>query len=112
MEEVRRESDDELCGFVARSTSGWQSLTVFGAVIGEHEHRDDAVAQMLEVGLAVLAERWQLRHRSEDEGEVVLIQEADPTGVTLALGYYSLPGVPTKRVSRDDLLSGEWLLSR
>ena len=46
------------------------------------------------------------------EEQVVCIQEASPSSVTLALGYYSLPGVPSLTVSRDDVTGGRWQLDR
>ncbi len=110
--EVRRETDGELCGHVVEQPGRWQALTVFGGLLGTHESREDATHQVLEAGLASLAERWQLRRPGSDEAEVVCIQEAHPGGVTLALGYYSLPGVPTMQVSRWQLDAGEWLLER
>ncbi|HEX9259113.1 MAG TPA: hypothetical protein VF855_06200 [Acidimicrobiales bacterium] len=112
MDEVRRETDGELCGFVTRTSMGWQSLTVFGVTLGDHDDREAATAHVIDAGLACLAERWQLRRRGEAHSEVVCIQEADRTGVTVALGYYSLPGVPTRRLSTDELRSGEWELLR
>lgn len=54
---------------------------------------------VLEHGLASLAERWTLESPGE-EPEIVCIQEANEYGVTVALGYYSMPGVPTLRISR------------
>lgn len=40
------------------------------------------------------------------------IQEVDDRSVTVALGYYSLPGVPTRTLTMDQLASGEWELPR
>lgn len=112
MTEVRRESDGELCGFVVERSGRWWALTVFGAPLDVRDQREEAVRVVLDVGLASLAERWQLRCGDTGDIDVVCIQEADPSGVTLALGYYSLPGVPTRRVSRRQLESGEWVLFR
>lgn len=56
--EVRREDDDELLGFTAPTDSGWQALTVFGGVLGEHPTEDDALQQVRAQGLASLAEKW------------------------------------------------------
>jgi hypothetical protein len=39
---------------------------------------------------------------------VVCIQEANAAAVTVALGYYSLPGVPTQTITAAQLRSGEW----
>jgi len=86
-------------------------LTVFGAELGRHDDRDAAVEHVLTEGLASLAERWTLRHPDGDE-QVVCIQEANPASVTVALDYYSLPGVPTLTLSSVQLASGEWELHR
>jgi hypothetical protein len=112
MDPIRRTSDDELCGYVEQRGAHWYSLTVFGGVIGDHEARSDAVVHVLDAGLASLAERWVLRDRHTGVEEVVCIQEANAQSVTLARGYYSLPGVPTLTISVDQLVSGEWELSR
>ena len=112
MVEVRRERDGELCGFVTEQSGRWLALTVFGGHLGSFDSRDEAVALVRDTGLGSMAERWQLRRRGEANAEVVCIQEADPEGVTVALGYYSLPGVPTLRLSRAELESGAWELFR
>ena len=44
--------------------------------------------------------------------EVVCIQEANPTTVTVARGYYSMPGVPTLTITAQQLASGEWVMRR
>jgi hypothetical protein len=72
----------------------------------------DAVDQVLSEGLASLTERWTLRARDGGDAEVVLIQEANATEVTVALGYYSLPGVPTLTITAAQLAAGEWELHR
>lgn len=111
MEEVRRESDDELCGFVAAGGEGrWRALAIFGVPFGEHGSREGAVRHVLEVGLACLGERWTLVEVATGAEEVVCIQEADPAGVTVALGYDSLPGVPTRRLASEELVAGAWSL--
>jgi hypothetical protein len=109
---VTRTSDGELCGHVDERAGRWCALTVFGAVLGIHGHRQDAVDQVLTEGLASLAERWMLRHGDGGEAEIVCIQEANPASVTVALGYYSLPGVPTVTITAEQLESGEWELYR
>lgn len=112
MEEVRRPADDELCGYVARRDGSWCALVIFGAVLGHHHARDAAVEQVLNEGLAVLADRWTLRSPITGEEEVVCIQEAHTSAVTVARGYYSLPGVVTRTITADQLASGEWHLQR
>lgn len=112
MDEVRRDHDGELCGHVARIDDEWCALAVFGAVLGLHDDRDAAVQQLLIEGLACLAERWTLRDGTTGADEIVCIQEANPASVTLALGYYSMPGVPTLTVTRDELDAGRWQLLR
>ena len=112
VDEVRRPIDDELCGHVDRRDGTWCALVVFGVVIGHHDHRDAAVEHVLTEGLAVLADRWTLRDPLTGAEDVVCIQEANVNGVTVALGYYSLPGVPTLTITTDELGQGVWELHR
>ncbi len=112
MDPVRRTSDGELCGFVERRSDRWHALTVFGAVLDDHPGREEAVAHVLADGLASLADRWILRDGAGGEEEIVCIQEANAHAVTLALGYYALPGVPTLTITVEQLAAGEWTLSR
>ncbi|MFN8020190.1 MAG: hypothetical protein U0Q03_01570 [Acidimicrobiales bacterium] len=111
MRPVRRDADDELCGHVVERDGTWRSLTVFGATLGEHDDEHAAVNHVLEHGLSSLAERWTLETAGE-EPEIVCIQEANEHGVTVALGYYSMPGVPTLRITRAELDSGTRTLTR
>lgn len=112
MDEVRREGDDELCGHVEDGLAVWAALTVFGTVLGMHETREAAVEQVLAEGLASLAERWTLHDASIGEDEVVCILEANAAEVTVARDYYPGPGVPTLRITREQLAAGEWELRR
>jgi hypothetical protein len=112
MEALHRPDDRELCGFVDEHGGQWRALTVFGAVLGVHDERQRAVEQVLADGLASLAERWTLRSSATGEDEVVCIQEANAHAVTVALGYSSVPGVPTLRITREQLAAGEWVLAR
>ena len=83
-----------------------RARTVFGATLGLHAHRDDAERQVHAEGLAALAERWTLVDGTSGEEQIVCIQESRPTGVNLALGYYSMPRVPTLAVTSEDLSGG------
>jgi len=112
MDEVRRGEDGELCGFVAAADGRWHALTLFGVAIGEHDHRDAAVEQVLGDGLAVLAERWTLRNGATGDDEVVCIVEANAVEVVVARGYYAMPGVPTLAIQVEQLAAGEWSLHR
>jgi hypothetical protein len=112
MEAVLRRDDGELLGFVVQQTGEWLALAVFGAVLGRHGRREDAVQQVHHDGLASLAERWTLRRGGTEDEEVVCIVEANPDAVTVALGYYSLPGVPTLTISAAELRAGQWALRR
>jgi hypothetical protein len=112
VDELRRSSDDELCGHVEQRDGLWCALTVFGAVLGTHDRRQDAADQVLTEGLASLAERWTLRPSDGGPEEVVCIQEANAGAVTVARGYYSMPGVPTLTITRDQIASGEWVMYR
>ncbi len=108
VEEVRRQPDGELCGHVEERAGQWYGLTVFGAVLGRHDTRRSAVDHVLADGLASLAERWTLRRGDSGEEEVVCIQEANAAAVTVARGYYSMPGVPTLTITAAQITSGEW----
>jgi hypothetical protein len=110
--EVRRVDDDELCGYVDQRDGEWVALTVFGGSLGSAGGREEAEQQVLELGLASLAERWRLIDTWSGEEQVVCIQQASPASVTLALDYYSLPGVPTMTIARGELSSGRWQLRR
>jgi hypothetical protein len=112
MDEVRRPSDGELCGYVDERDGQWCALTMFGAVLGRHARREDAADHVRADGLASLAERWTLRRGGGDTEEIVCIQEANAASVTVALGYYSLPGVPTLTITAAQIASGEWELRR
>lgn len=111
--EVRRDDDGELCGFVAADGDRWQALTVFGGVLGEYEDDDVAVRHTLNDGLASVADRWMLSDAESGEEQIVCIQQMSPDEVTLALDYYSLPGVPTLTIATSDLAPGaRWQLRR
>jgi hypothetical protein len=112
VDEVRRADDGELCGHVETRDGRWVARTVFGAELGTHASRDAARRQLLDEGLASLADRWLLRHRDSGDDEVVCIQEANAAEVTVARGYYALPGVPTLTISAPQIASGEWELRR
>lgn len=113
MRAIIRADDGELCGFVHGQGRMWRALSVFGGELAVHA--DEATAEFVvrELGLASLAERWLLTTSdgASDE-QIVCIQEASPEGVTLALDYYSMPGVPTRRVTRDELDTGAVRLRR
>jgi hypothetical protein len=110
VEPVHRPGDDELCGFVEERADGWHSLVVFGVSLGAHTTRSAATEHVLGNGLAALMERWVLTGHTDDEEQIVCIQEANPDAVTVALDYYSLPGVPTLRIGRADLDARRWVL--
>jgi hypothetical protein len=102
-------SDGELCGFIRPHADGWEALTVFGVVIELFTTRSEAEVIVRDRALAALAERWLLRRPGHEE-QIVCIQEASPDGVTVALDYYSMPGVPTLRIGRNQLDSGDVVL--
>lgn len=110
LQEVRRDDDGELCGYVAPDEGRWLSMTVFRGVLGEFDDEHAARRDVESRGLAALAERWMLvDHESGDE-QIVCIQQASPDEVTLALDYYSLPGVPTRTIGVADLAGERWSL--
>ena len=109
MREILRD-DGELCGFVQERGEQWNACTVFGVTFATHADEQSAARDVLHRGLQLLADRWELRARCEDEWHTVCIQEANPRRVRLALGYYSLPEVPTRTISVDELRAGEFEL--
>jgi hypothetical protein len=111
MIEVRR-GDGELCGYVEVTNGRWHALTLFGAVLGEHGDEAAARDHVVSEGLRALADHWTLIDPASGDGQPVCIQQVTPVAVTLALGYYSLPGVPTMTIPIDELASGRWILVR
>jgi hypothetical protein len=112
MDAVNRPEDDELCGFVDDRPDGWHALTVFGATLDVHPTRTDAEGHVLDEGLASLMGRWVLTDQDGSSQEIVCIQEAHPDEITIVLGYYALPGVPTMRIDRTELDAQRWTLRR
>ena len=110
MDAVHRASDNELCGFVDVRADGWHALTVFGASLGVHPTSLDAEKHVLDEGLASLMERWILTEHDGSNEEIVCIQEAHPDAITVVVGYYALPGVPTMRIDRNELDARRWTL--
>lgn len=110
MDEVRRSDDDELCGFVAERADGWHALTVFGGTLGSYPSRRAAESKVRNDGLASMMERWILVDHDADDEQVVCIQEVRPDAVTVVLGYYAMPGVPTMRIDRTELDARRWTL--
>jgi hypothetical protein len=110
MDEIRRATDGELCGHIREADDGWLALSVFGGLLERYPTREEAARAVLGGGLAALAEHWLLSGPEDVEEQVVCIQDARPGSVTVALGYYSLPGVPTRTLSRADLDAGQWRL--
>lgn len=112
MEEIRRSDDNELCGFVDDRVDGWHALTVFGGVLGVYPTRQAAQGRVRNDGLASMMERWTLVDHVGGDEQVVCIQEVRPDALTVVLGYYAVPGVPTLRIERADLDAQRWTLRR
>ena len=110
VDEVRRSDDDELCGFVVQRSDGWHAVAVFGGTLMVHPTRSEAEAKVLADGLRALMERWLLVDGTTGDEQIVCIQEANPLGLTVALDYYSMPGVPTLRITRAELDERRWVL--
>ena len=109
--EVRRTDDDELCGLVECRAEGWWALTVFGGELGLFADEAAARARVIAFGMRSLAERWTLIDGHSGEEQVVMIQQASRTQVVVALGYYSVVGVPSQTIRLDELRSGRWRLT-
>jgi hypothetical protein len=109
VEEIRRD-DGELCGFVVDVSGRWAALAVFGSTLAEYDSEEAARHHVAERGLAALADRWTLIDGASGAEQVVCIQQANPVEVSVALGYYSLPGVESLAISSDEITSGRWRL--
>lgn len=104
--------DGELCGYVVARGDEWHAVAVFGGLLDVAPSPEAAERIVHEVGLAALAERWLLRAPDLAEEEIVCLQEASPEGVTVAVGYYAMPGVPIRHITRRDLDAGHITLRR
>jgi hypothetical protein len=111
MKAIHRD-DGELCGFVRGEHAAWHAVSVFGGLLEVTESETSAEHVVRDIGLSSLAERWLLTTDSSSGEELVCLQEASPAGVTVAIGYYSLPGVPTQRITREQIDRGEYRLRR
>jgi hypothetical protein len=109
MDEVRREHDQELLGFVVEDDGAWLALTLFHGVLGRTETAEGARDIVRQRGLGALAERWYWFSRLTGEWRVVLPQESSPGRVRVAVGYYSLPGVESATITTSDLAAGDRL---
>lgn len=106
---VYRQHDHELLGFVQLHQHGWHVITVFGSHITTCADETAARTFLHTHGLAILNQHWHYYEAQTNTWHVVLIQEASPTHVHLILGYYAMPGIPTKTVLVADLLAGDIL---
>lgn len=98
LQEVRRTTDDELCGYIAQRGGAHVALTVFHGELATFDSDALARQHVLDHGLASLHRHWHFRNSPQEEWQLVLIQEARPGWARIVLGYYSLPGVPTREV--------------
>ncbi len=106
MEEVRRADDDELLGYVVDADGSWQALTVFHGRLAVRDGRAEAEEVVRSRGLVSMSDRWYYRAAPDADWQVVVLQEAQPGRVRLALGRYSERGVPTVVVTAEDLAEG------
>jgi hypothetical protein len=104
--DVRRADDNELCGAIREANGSWAACAIFGAVLADGMSQTEATNFVLEQGLATLSEPWAFIASPGEEEQVVRIVEASPSMVRLALGFYSLPGVPTVTLTSADLENG------
>jgi len=109
LEEVRRERDGELCGFIRRRGDHFDALTVFHGVISSKSTAQDARRVVRERGLTALAEHWFWWSRATRSWSVVVPQEAHPGSVRVAVGYYALPGGEVETITAEDLAQGDIL---
>ncbi|WP_410601495.1 hypothetical protein [Amycolatopsis sp. lyj-90] len=84
---VYRAEDGEHVGYVVPAPdTRWQALTVFGYPLGGPAAFDDSVALLEAEGLAVLAERWSVKH-GEDWVTCRLV-ETSPEAVVVQINDF------------------------
>lgn len=86
--EVRRESDNEMVGFIAVEREKFFALTVFLVPIGVFDNRSDAVAFVLAHGMAALSSKWFAL--IDDEWQLVVITEASPELVEVSTDVFGV----------------------
>lgn len=106
---VYRQDDHELLGFVQQHQHEWHACAVFGSIIATFTDETAAHAYLHLHGLAILNQHWHYYEAHTRTWHVVLIQEASPTHVHIILGYYAMPGIPTKIITVTDLQNGDIL---
>lgn len=111
LREVRRDEDNELCGYVKCTPNGYVALTVFHGKLNTFDDETNAFDFVASHALPSLQERWNFRSSPEEEWQTVLIQEARPGWARLTLGYYAIAGIPTADVRFDGNSSAEICLN-
>ncbi|MEV6911128.1 hypothetical protein [Amycolatopsis sp. NPDC051071] len=87
IETVYRDDDGEHVGYVAPSSNDrWQALTVFGYPLGGPAAFDDSVALLEAEGLAVLADRWSVKHG--DDWFTCRLVETSPEAVVVQINDF------------------------
>jgi len=82
-EPLYREDDDELIGFVAQDTTGWQAQTLFGYIIARTEDRVAAERIVNEQGLSFLMGVWNYLDADDRDWHPCVIKEANQHKVTV-----------------------------
>ena len=106
---IHRDADHEIVGFVIPVAHAWRALTVFGGILETCDTRDHATQVVLARGLKALAAHWQYYDVGADNWSTCLIQEASAASVTIVLGFASVMGAPTKRLTASDFARGDIL---
>ncbi|QWF80547.1 hypothetical protein [Amycolatopsis sp. CA-230715] len=93
---VYRAEDGELVGYLRRDGDGWLPLTVFGYPLAEAGPHEESVAELEGRGLAVLGDRWSVRH--DGEWLACRLTEAEPGRVAVRITDFGSPDCGRTRV--------------
>jgi len=80
---VTREDDNELLGFVAEDSAGWQARTIFNYPIRRTDSKQEAERVVRENGLSFLTGLWQYFDEDDQTWYPCILKEAYEHQVTV-----------------------------
>lgn len=91
---INNDDDNELLGFVAQDSAGWQAQTVFGYPLTRTDDRTKAERAVREQGLSALKGVWQYLDHDDHTWYPCVIKAANEVQVTVvrtnALGFVEI----------------------
>jgi hypothetical protein len=73
---ITREDDNELLGYIAQDSTGWDAQTIFGYSIERVESRDDAERIVRSRGLSFLTGLWEYFDTEDNAWHPCILKEA------------------------------------